>query len=425
MTLRFLSVLLAVGTMAAPVVAQEAGKSVPPPENVSETIPPVVMPSQASVAQEAPALAPAWVERWWFNGSYILDWGTPTRLPPLITTSPAGTPQASAGVLSNPKTSVITGNDNVNGDFQSGFKLGMGSWFDEYNTLGFNAGFFMLTERNDSFVSDSNGSTILARPFTNANNGKQTSLLVAFPNGSGPTGVTSSGSISVTANSGPFYSAHFDLQENIYRDPGFSLNSLLGYRYLRFDNGLQVQQTMHPSGGAFVAGTQIDSQDNFTASNTFNGLDIGLEAQWQRERWALDFLAKAALGNMNNNVGINGSTQVSVPGSPTNQFPGGLLALSTNSGSHNHYDWTAAPEFDLTLSWNVTDKVRLSLGYSLLFFFDVARASDQINLNINPNLLNPKFVASPTPGSSTSPTFDLHQSSLLLQSINVGLEYRF
>ena len=182
---------------------------------------------------------------------------------------------------------------------------------------------------------------------------------------------------------------------------------------------------MHPSGGGFTAGTQIDSQDSFTASNTFNGLEIGFDAQWQIQRWSLGLLAKVAAGQMNTAVGINGSTQISVPGAAPINDAGGLLALSTNSGTHRHYDWTASPEFGVNLGWNMTDNIRLTLGYSLLFYWDVAQAADQIDPTINPNLLNPKVVASPTPGSAMQPTFFLHQSNLLLQSINLGMELRF
>src|SRR5437868_8563481 len=44
--------------------------------------------------------------RLWFSADYLSGWVQPARLPPLVTTSPAGTPLAQAGVLGLPATSV-------------------------------------------------------------------------------------------------------------------------------------------------------------------------------------------------------------------------------------------------------------------------------------------------------------------------------
>ena len=52
---------------------------------------------------------------------------------------------------------------------------------------------------------------------------------------------------------------------------------------------------------------------------------------------------------------------------------------------------------------------------------DVARASDQVDLNINPNLF-PPAVAGATPAS---PAFHLRTTDMWVQSLNLGLEWRF
>ena len=121
MACRFLLVLLAVAAMTAQAAAQNADSMLPPPSPlpntkapgattappIQDTITPVAATSELTLPAQPSGLGV--VDRCWFNASYMLGWTTPTHLPPLVTTSPAGTPQASAGVFGVAGTSVITG----------------------------------------------------------------------------------------------------------------------------------------------------------------------------------------------------------------------------------------------------------------------------------------------------------------------------
>ena len=72
-------------------------------------------------------------------------------------------------------------------------------------------------------------------------------------------------------------------------------------------------------------------------------------------------------------------------------------------------------------SWSVNDHVQLSLGYSFLYWSDIAHGSDQVTLNLNPNLFPP-----PVPGAApVSPTFQNQKSEIWIQSLNLGLEFRY
>ena len=56
----------------------------------------------------------------WITGEY-LNWSAKgDKLPPLVTTSPPGTPLAQAGVLGAPGTSVLFGDESVNDRWRSG-----------------------------------------------------------------------------------------------------------------------------------------------------------------------------------------------------------------------------------------------------------------------------------------------------------------
>ena len=132
--------------------------------------------------------------------------------------------------------------------------------------------------------------------------------MVAFPG-------SSSGAIDVRVSSGNFYEAHFDFVEKVI-DTGFvRLDSLLGYRFFRYDEGLRIQQQVTPTNGVFTQGTQIATVDNFNTSNQFHGLDLGFRTRFNfNDDLSLTVLTKIAVGHLDRHVNINGTTVTTVPG---------------------------------------------------------------------------------------------------------------
>jgi hypothetical protein len=352
----------------------------------------------------------------WGSVDYMFAWTRGTNLFPLVTTSPPGTAQAAAGVLGQPGTTVLFGNSTVDEGLRSGIRLGLGGWIDKDHTLGIDTGFFVLESKNALFSASSTGTPILARPFNDVTNANTpASQLIAFPG-------ISSGSITGSDLSGNIYSFHADLQEVIVADQGFRFSSLFGYRFLRYTDGLALDQNVvSAGGGGVVAGTTIVTSDRFTAQNNFDGGDFGLKTEYTTGPWCLELLTKLAVGNTQRSVGIHGTTTTSVPGSTTVTQPGGFLALSSNTGVFNNNDWTAIPELGLNARWSVNDHLQLSLGYSFLYWSDIAHGADQVTLNLNPNLFPPP-VAGATP---VSPTFQNQRSEIWIQSLNLGLEFRY
>jgi hypothetical protein len=354
------------------------------------------------------------MDTWWMSTDYLIGWIRRTHLPPLVTTSPAGTPQTAAGVLGQPGTTILFGNERANGDCRSGVRMNLGGWLADEHAVGIDFGFFLVESRADLFSASSDGSLILARPFLDASKtpAVPTSNLIAFPG-------LSTGSVAVSANSGMFYGAHLDLQEAILENQNFRLKSLAGYRFLRFDDGLEIQQTLFPTGPGFFPGTRLDAMDAFAAHNTFHGGEIGLITQFFGCRWSLDFLAKIAFGNLQRDVIIAGNNVVSIPGSAPVSSPGGLLAQVTNIGERTSNDWVGAPEIGVNVGWNATTNLRLRAGYTLLLLYDVARASDQVDLTVNANLLQGSGVG------PLRPAFNLERSTIWLQTLNLGAELTF
>ena len=121
-------------------------------------------------------------------------------------------------------------------------------------------------------------------------------------------------------------------------------------------------------------------------------------------------------------IDINGQTTVSVPGFGSTTSPGGFLALSSNSGSHGSANAIVIPEFQLRASCRLSENVQLTAGYSLIYWGLVARAGDQIDLAVNPDLLPPPVIP---PTGPIRPQFALNRSDLVVQGLTLGLAWSY
>ncbi|MEO8272244.1 MAG: BBP7 family outer membrane beta-barrel protein, partial [Aureliella sp.] len=120
-------------------------------------------------------------------------------------------------------------------------------------------------------------------------------------------------------------------------------------------------------------------------------------------------------------VTINGSTSTTVNGTTTNAT-GGLLAQRTNIGSYERNQFTMVPELGATLGYQVTQRLRATMGYSLVYMGNVVRPGDQVDLNVNPNLLPPENVPFTGP---LRPQFHFVETDYLIHGLNFGGEFRW
>jgi hypothetical protein len=353
--------------------------------------------------------------QFWLSGEYVVGWFKGDSLPALVTTSPAGTPRGIAGIPGPASTRVLFGGETVNDDLRSGIRLGAGYWFTPARECGIEVGFMMIENQASGFAGVSDGSTILARPFIDANTNTPQAALIAFPGSSG-------GGVAARIRSGDFYDGHIDLMENVFNLGWVRFDSLFGYRFYRYDEGLRVRQTVLPTGVGVATGSQIDAVDNFSAQNEFHGGDFGFRTQFTRDTFSLDLLTKCAVGSVNRDVKIFGGQVFTSPGSAPVPAIGGLLALGSNIGAHHSHDWALLPEFGATLGWRASDNVRVTFGYSALFLERIARAADQIDLHVNPNLF-------PGTGQSTNgvfrPNFLLVRNDAWFQTLSLGIEFSY
>ena len=117
----------------------------------------------------------------WAKLEYLLWWRRGQPIPPLVTTSPADTPQEEAGVLGFDDTRVLLGGDTVGEVARPGGRITIGVGLDPLGCHAIEGRYFTLGESLITYTQESDGTPILARPFFNEATGTEASLLVAFP----------------------------------------------------------------------------------------------------------------------------------------------------------------------------------------------------------------------------------------------------
>jgi hypothetical protein len=358
----------------------------------------------------------------WFRADYLLWWTTGARLPPLVTTSPPGTAFNDAGVLGVPGTTVLFGDQVVDGDARSGFRTTLGVWLDEWQHWAFEFDYFSPGGRSASFNETSNGDPILSRPFFDVHANGQSASIAAYP------GIATG---TVTANASDYfqsfglsvshclcdYRARAPLNpESLPSDlpfvSSFRLDLLGAFRYYGLTDSVTVGENLVFANYLGLQNVNVVSLDSFRAENGFFGGEIGLRSQMNRGRWSLEVLGKLALGNNHRLVNIRGATAITPPGQPTSLFGFGSLATSSNIGEYTQDAFTVIPALGVELGYRWNFHWRTYFGYELIYWNQVARAGDQIDLNLDQS------------GTGLSPVFPNRTTSFLTQGLSFGVEFR-
>jgi hypothetical protein len=321
-------------------------------------------------------------------------------------------------VLGLPSTSILFGDTRVNGNIRSGGRFTLGYWIDSIRHLGIEANYLFIGRDTDRYGAASDGDPILARPFFDIETGTEVAHLVAFD-------PTRQGSIDITATNG-FQSAELALRRALFVQQDSivdgcdlherRLDLLLGYRFSMLDDGLRVDEYYQTIGP-----TTFELLDVFDTTNTFHGAEVGISNRLRWRRLSLDLLLKLALGNSRSKVFIDGSTTTTVGGGAATTNPGGLLALTTNMETYIHSDFAVIPELGIKLGYNITQRLRATFGYTLIYWSRVARPGDQVDLDLNPSY----FPNAGPPTGAARPRFALVTTDFWAQGMDFGLECRF
>jgi hypothetical protein len=365
--------------------------------------------------------APA--SRFW-GGVELLIWKIKDgNIPPLITASPPPT----GSFLGEPGTVTLLG-DNVDYQTRWGGRFTIGYWLDCEHCNGIELSYLFLNNDDRNFTAGGNGgpgTAVIGRPFFDVGLGLFNQEFVSLPGVLAGTVTVSSGS-ELRGLEGNWIH-NLCCHKACGCDGGFRADLIAGVRYLELKEDLTITENLTALAGApapIIPGTTFVVSDQFETRNRFLGGQIGARAEWWRGRWSLGVTGKVALGNTHQEVRVLGTTTFTEPGGVPITQPGGLLAQATNSGTHTHDAFSVVPELGFNVGYQVTDHLRAYVGYTFLYWTNVVRPGDQIDLGLNtsqlPTINGPGvLVGEPRPAPL------LRDSNFWAQGLNLGLEFRF
>jgi hypothetical protein len=359
----------------------------------------------------------------WFGAEYILWSLDGNDLPPLVTAGPVGVP--GAGLLNDPNTFILAGNETVNDDWRDGYRVFGGFWFDCCHTWGIGADYFDMCDDDFNFLSPQDPAIIVGRPFFNTELGIDDLELVSVP-----------GELDGTAevrSSDDFKGAGITLSHRVWSccDPctcsSAGLTLLGGYRWYKYDSDLSITERLTVLPGTttpLVPGTTFFVEDEFSTESEFHGGEIGMQA-YKTHRWFwLDGMGKLALGGQRSTVTVDGTTFINVPGGGTFLAEGGLLTSEvTNIGRYDDTDFVVIPEFRLGVGACVTQFCSVRAGYNCIIWGDVARAADHLppGLRVDPRNLPPV-----QPGGGPDPEFPgVSGSQLVAHGLDASIMFQW
>ena len=363
-------------------------------------------------------------ERFWVGAEYLAAFMRPMRLSsPLVTTG--SSTDAHPGALGQPDTAVLFGNNSVDYGLISGGRLEAGVFLDEARRFSLQWTGFLLAPRSQTFTaaSDSAGNLLLTRPVFATDVNDERSFVTSFPG-------QFAGAIAVETKS-LLGGTELNLRWNRCISDSIRAEALIGFRYLRLAESLQIRENVNAiNGNTFflppnnVAYTTFSDQDSFATTNQFFGPQVGGQVAWGNRWIDASAFAKLGLGATVQHVNIDGSTTFVLPGG-NQTLKGGVLALSSNIGSYNRTAFGLVPEFGFVAGANLTENLRVTIGYSILVWNRVVRPGMQYDHDVN-TLLTPS--GNFTPGNVTgsiSPKFRFNDELFFVNNFTLGIEYRF
>ena len=390
----------------APIVWTPYGQQPPytPPPYAAPGYAPLALPP---IDEDACARNP----RVWVGVEALIWWTRSQPLSvPVITTGPASQ-GANAGNLGAAGTVSLNGPLDLG--VTGGVRFSAGGWFDVGHNFGLDGSIFFLGRQTAGFGAfdrSGNGSFVINEPLLGT---PPFSTQVSAPG-------TDTGGTAVNAGS-RFGGGDVNFLVNLYRTDRWSITLLAGYRYLELDESLAIDANAHmfiptmfldPQGNTLVtapAGSTILVFDRFSTRNQFNGGQLGAEFQYLWGRWSVNSVAKLGIGATHEVITIDGSTLVlPVGGAPVPVLGGNFATLQ--AGRFSHDTFALAPEFQLTLGYQITPYLRATLGYDFLYLSHVVRPGNQID-NTYDGVAHPGV-----PFSS---------SGYWAQGINLGLRFTY
>ena len=350
----------------------------------------------------------------WGQVDFLLMWRRPPALPPLVTTSPPGTPLSQAGQLNQPTTTTLLGGRSQASGPSAGGRIDFGYWLNTCPQVGIGGRFLALGDSSLGYATDSTTTPILARPFLNVTDGQTAAmdtLIVSFPD-------EATGEIAVQGTS-TLIVAEAYLRRAGNHNAGTPGDLVGGYQFSRIDGSLKISShsTALSTSQLRVPGTTLEVLDSITTQNEFHGGQLGVLNDWNYGGFTIFGSFKLGLGNMRQRAVLAGQTVINDSANSIIDAQG-LLTRSTNIETHERNVITVIPQISLRGTYAVSHRVDVTIGYSLIFFPHVLQPTEQLDPDLAVNLADPVL-------GEQRPQFTFQSRDYWAQGLTFGLRWNY
>lgn len=378
------------------------------------------------------------IERWKATAEYLLWQLRPGELPvPFVTSTTAAIPLVTpnVGALGQPDTVLLGGNRDLPWGTANGLRMNFSYLLQPEAGLAVELNGFGFERRRDIQLFDSgeDGDPLLAVSFHRVNPGleQESRFVVAFP-GIFAGQVYYDGSTQLwgaelnlawnnTAGSQAPFAWRFDL--------------LGGLRYLGLNETLSLGAHSTTLAAGFNTtfgfeevndvGVVVGYQERFETENRFWGPQLGGRAEYGFGRFFLAGTAKVALGITQQIFDVDGySFLIRQPGAAVETLPGAFFASPTNSGRSVRNEFSVVPEVGLNFGWHLNECTRVAVGYTFLYWSNVARPGDQLDRGLNTSYL-PLAEFYGQSAQPLRPALPRRQTDFWAHGVNFSLEVEF
>ena len=394
------------------------------PESVC--LPPVPFSVQAATVDDGPHVPPGACDcKLWFDAGYRLSWFKPANQPlPLVSTGSGAS--TSPGSLNQQDTAVIFGRQNLDFNLMQGVDTTVGLFLDpeHHFSVDLSGLYYFSGNIHAPFISDSTGNPVIARPVINGSTGMEESFLSSLPG-------SVRGSTIIDAST---HLVGFEADGRCHAqcDEYQHVDLLGGFRFLRLSEKLSIKDSIVPlqdnfltfRGFPLLTTSSLFDEDLFGTANEFYGLNLGMRYTFRHDWVSLSMFGKAAVGITDEKVQIRGQTTMFSP-TGFDMAQGGVLALPSNIGNYHRSVFAVIPEGGINLGIEPCKHVRVTAGYSFLYWNRVTRPGDQLDRVINPALVPTDQQFGLVNNGGNHPQFTWKDEVFWIHTMNFGLEFYY
>lgn len=343
----------------------------------------------------------------WFDLDFLLWWRDQRVFPTLVTTQP------NDGIV--PGATVLFGGA-VDEPVRPGGRLEFGLWLDPCQRTAVGARYLAVANATISPEYTSSDLAFIARPFVDVSTNPVTAT--SFPVANAAAQPPTTGRLGLRTDS-EIQAGDAFFFWTLRQSPCARFGFLAGYQFAQIDEDLLIES--FTQSGVTGGQQSIAVSDLFDAQNEFHGGLFGLRGDYRCGQFGIELLGRFGFGNMRQSILISGSTTSTDASGVISTRASGLLAqLATNSGLYEQDKFSFMNEAGVKLAFYPVEQLKLSVGYSMMYWSSVVRPGLEIDTSIDGRLL----TAFP-PSNATQPSFTFDPTDYLVQGLTFSAELRF